>query len=81
MKGPRTGIISFNVGGVHPHDVAEILGESAIAIRAGNHCAQPLMNEMGIEGVARASFYLYNTAEEIGLLAEAVEKTKKVFGV
>ena len=81
VKGPRTGMISFNVGGVHPHDVAEILGESAIAIRAGNHCAQPLMNEMGIEGVARASFYLYNTAEEIGLLAEAVEKTKKVFGV
>jgi len=77
----RTAIISFNLDKVHPHDVAQILDENAIAIRSGNHCAQPLMNELGIEGVARASFYIYNNEEEIDKLANALEQAKKVFGV
>lgn len=78
---PRTAIISFNLNKVHPHDVAQILDENAIAIRSGNHCAQPLMNEMGIEGVARASLYIYNNEQEIDKLANALEQAKKVFGV
>lgn len=77
----RAGIISFNLQGVHPHDIAQILDENAIAIRSGNHCAQPLMQEMDIAGVARASFYIYNTKEEIDNLGEALMQAKKVFGV
>lgn len=80
-KGPRTGIISFNLNGVHPHDVASILDQRAIAIRSGNHCAQPLMREMGVEGVARASFYIYNTEQEIEELALGIEEAKKIFKV
>ncbi|MCR4335771.1 MAG: cysteine desulfurase [archaeon] len=80
-KGPKTGIISFNLKGVHPHDVAQILDEHAIAVRSGNHCAQPLMQEMGIKGLARVSFYLYNTKEEIEKLVTAIKQAKKVFGV
>src|SRR3989338_4232673 len=80
-KGPRTGIIPFNVKGVHPHDVSEILDGNGVIIRAGNHCAQPLMREIGVEGIARASFYLYNNAEEIERLASSVEEAKKTFGV
>ncbi len=79
--GPRTGIISFNIKGVHPHDVSEIMGQSGVIIRAGNHCAQPLMHEMEVEGVARASFYIYNTKEDIDLLADCAEQAKKVFRV
>ncbi|MCR4368662.1 MAG: aminotransferase class V-fold PLP-dependent enzyme, partial [archaeon] len=76
----RTGISSFNLKGVHPHDVAQILDNNAIAIRSGNHCAQPLLTEMKVEGVARASFYIYNTPEEINRLCKGVEEAKKVFG-
>ena len=79
-KGQRTGILPFNLNGVHPHDLSEIMGRNAVIIRAGNHCAQPLMREMGIEGVARASFYIYNTEEEIDLMARSVEQAKKIFG-
>ena len=79
--GERTGIIAFNLNNVHPHDVAGILDENAVAIRSGNHCAQPLMNEMGIQGVARASFYIYNTPEEIDRLVDGIIRAKKVFGV
>ncbi len=80
-KGPRTGIIPFNLKGVHPHDVASILDQRAVAIRSGNHCAQPLMREMGIEGVARASFYIYNSEDDIEELASGVEDAKKIFMV
>ncbi len=79
-KGPRTGIIPFNLEGVHPHDIASVLDRRAIAIRSGNHCAQPLMREMEIEGVARASFYIYNTLGEIEQLALGIEEAKKIFG-
>lgn len=79
-KGPRTGIIPFNLEGVHPHDIASVLDRMAVAIRSGNHCAQPLMREMGLEGVCRASFYIYNTPQEIGELALGIEEAKKIFG-
>ncbi len=80
-SGPRTGILPFNLNGVHPHDLSEIMSRNAVIIRAGNHCAQPLMREMGVEGVARASFYIYNTKEEIERMAKSIEDAKKVFGV
>jgi cysteine desulfurase/selenocysteine lyase len=76
----KVGIISFNIKGVHPHDVAGILDEEGIAVRSGNHCAQPLMRRLGIENTVRASFYLYNTKEEVDRLIEVLQKVKKLFG-
>jgi len=86
IYGPKTaedrgGIISFNVKGMHAHDLASLLDRDAIAIRGGHHCAMPLMKLLGIEGSARASFYLYNTMEEIDRLCESIEKAKGVFGI
>ena len=60
----RAGIVSFNVDGVHPHDVAQVLDSTAIAIRAGHHCCQPLMGRLGVAATNRASFYLYTIPEE-----------------
>jgi cysteine desulfurase/selenocysteine lyase len=80
-KGQKTGIISFNLDNIHPHDIATILDNKGIAIRTGNHCAQPLLNEIGTEAIARASFYIYNTTKDIDALAEGIEETKKIFGV
>ena len=76
----RVGVISFNVDGVHPHDVAGTLDEEGIAVRSGHHCAQPLMKRLGMDYAARVSFYLYNTKEEIDLTVRALEKAKKLFG-
>ncbi len=75
----RGGIISFNVDGIHAHDVAAYLGEQGICIRGGHHCAMPLAKLLGVSGTARASFYFYNTKEEIDLLVEALKKTKEFF--
>ena len=74
------GVISFNVDGVHPHDVAGMLDEEGIAIRSGHHCAQPLMSELSMDYTARISFYLYNSKEEIDLCVETLKKVKKIFG-
>lgn len=74
------GVISFNVVGVHPHDVAGMLDEQGIAVRSGHHCAQPLMHELSMDYAARMSFYLYNTKEEIDLCIETLKKVKKLFG-
>lgn len=74
------GVISFNVEGVHPHDVAGMLDEVGIAVRSGHHCAQPLMQELSMDYTARVSFYLYNTKEEIDLCVETLKKVKKIFG-
>jgi cysteine desulfurase/selenocysteine lyase len=74
-----TGILSFNVRGVHPHDVAAMLDEMGIAIRAGHHCAQPLMRSLGIEATARASFYIYNTADEVEVFVDALRQVIKKF--
>ena len=73
------GVTSFTLDGVHPHDVSQILDEQGIAIRAGHHCAMPLHEKFGIPATARASFYLYNTNEEVDKLVEAIYKVKHVF--
>jgi cysteine desulfurase/selenocysteine lyase len=76
----RAGIVSFNVGDVHPHDVAQILDIDGVAIRAGHHCTQPLMTRLGVAATNRASFYLYSLPEEIDRLVEGVKKAQKVLG-
>ncbi|HEY2327625.1 MAG TPA: cysteine desulfurase [Gaiellaceae bacterium] len=77
----RAGIVSFDVEGVHPHDVAQILDLDGVAIRAGHHCCQPLMARLGVVATNRASFYLYTVPEEIDRLAAGLLKVKDTFGV
>jgi cysteine desulfurase/selenocysteine lyase len=76
----RAGIVSFNVEGIHPHDVAQILDLEGVAIRAGHHCCQPLMGRLGVAATNRASFYLYTVPEEIDRLVEGLHKARKVLG-
>src|SRR5699024_8367928 len=78
-KDNRAGLITFNLTGVHPHDLATALDSEGIAVRAGHHCAQPLMKWCNAHSTARASFYLYNTKEEIDQFIESLEKTKEFF--
>ena len=73
------GVISFNIDGLHPHDVATALDYEGVAVRAGHHCAQPLINYLGIHSAVRASFYIYNTKEDCDKLIEAILKTKEFF--
>ncbi|PEI90339.1 cysteine desulfurase [Bacillus pseudomycoides] len=75
----RAGLVTFNIDEVHPHDVATVLDVEGIAVRAGHHCAQPLMKWLKASSTARASFYLYNTKEEIDAFVEALTKTKEYF--
>lgn len=75
----RAGLVTFNIDDVHPHDVATVLDAEGIAVRAGHHCAQPLMKWLNVSATARASFYLYNTEEEIDKLVAALVKTKEYF--
>ncbi|GGA99409.1 cysteine desulfurase [Macrococcus hajekii] len=75
----RAGLITFNLEGVHPHDLATALDSDGIAIRAGHHCAQPLMKWLNQSSTARASFYIYNTKEEIDILVDSLKKTKEFF--
>lgn len=79
-KQNRVGLVTFNLDDVHPHDVATVLDSKGIAIRAGHHCCQPLMRFFNVSSTARASFYLYNTEEEIDRLADALIQTKEFFG-
>ena len=72
-------VISFNINGVHPHDVASVLDNYGVCIRSGNHCAQPLLRFMGIDATCRASFYLYNTTEDVDKLVEALNKAYDIF--
>lgn len=72
-------VISFNIKGVHPHDVASILDTYGVCVRSGNHCAQPLMRYLGIDSTCRASFYLYNTKEDVDKLVEALKKAYEMF--
>ncbi|MBO4857246.1 MAG: SufS family cysteine desulfurase [Treponema sp.] len=76
----RPGIVTFTIDGVHPHDIASLLSEDHIAIRAGHHCAQPLQQYLGINASARASLYLYNTEEEIDIFLEKVAQLRKLSG-
>jgi cysteine desulfurase/selenocysteine lyase len=75
----RAGIVSFNLEGIHPHDVAQILDMQGVAIRAGHHCCQPLMQKLGVAATNRASFYLYTVPEEIDQLADGLHTVRKVF--
>jgi cysteine desulfurase / selenocysteine lyase len=75
----RAGLVTFNIDDVHPHDVATVLDAEGIAVRAGHHCAQPLMKWLNVSATARASFYLYNTEEDIDKLVAALKKTKEYF--
>jgi len=77
----RGAVVAFNVDNVHAHDVSQILDSEGVAIRAGHHCAMPLHSVLGISSTARASFYLYNTEEEVDVFIKAIHKVKKVFGV
>ncbi len=74
----RGGVIAFNMDGTHAHDVVSILDQHGVAIRAGHHCAMPLMRELGINGACRASFYIYNTVEEIHALIEALGAARRM---
>lgn len=76
----RAGLVTFNIDDVHPHDVATVLDAEGIAVRAGHHCAQPLMKWLKVSATARASFYLYNTEEEIDIFVKGLIKTKEYFG-
>ena len=75
----HSSVISFNIKGVHPHDVASILDSEKVCVRSGNHCAQPLMRYLGIDSTCRASFAFYNTKEDVDKLVNALEKAYNMF--
>ena len=77
---PKSAVVSFVIDGIHPHDLGTILDHEGVAIRAGHHCAMPLMDRFGVPGTARASFAFYNTHEEIDRLAAGIETARKLFG-
>jgi cysteine desulfurase/selenocysteine lyase len=76
----KTAIVSFTMDGIHPHDIGTFLDRAGIAVRAGHHCAQPLMDRLGLAATARASFGLYNTLDEIDALADALHAVREFFG-
>ena len=78
-KEKHSGVISFNINGVHPHDVASILDTEGVCVRSGNHCAQPLLRSMGIDSTCRASFYLYNTKDDVDNLVKGLNKAYDMF--
>ena len=85
LYGPRDaadkgGAVTFNYGDLHPHDLSQVLDAEGIAIRAGHHCAQPLMRELGVVATARASFYLYNRRDEVDALVDALGAADRIFG-
>jgi cysteine desulfurase/selenocysteine lyase len=76
----RGAVISFDLGHAHPHDVAEILGRHGVCVRAGHHCAQPLMKRLGVGASTRASFAVHNTREDVDRLVEALGEVDRIFG-
>ncbi len=82
LYGPEdaAGIVSFTMEGVHPHDIGTILDEEGVAIRAGHHCAQPLMEHLGVPATARASFGIYNDESDVAALLRGLERVKRIFG-
>ena len=82
LYGPEqsAGIVSFSMEGVHPHDIGTILDEENVAIRAGHHCAQPLMDHLGVSATARASFGIYNDEDDVAALVRGLERVKRIFG-
>ena len=82
VRAPGKGsIIAFSIKGIHPHDIATILDDDGVAIRAGHHCCQILHDKLGIPASARASIGVYNTKEDIDILSESINKCKKVFKI
>ena len=79
--GRRGGVVSFAIEGIHPHDIAELCDREAVCIRAGHHCAQPLMRCLGVGATARASFHVYNSRDEVDRLVDALVKAREVFGL
>ena len=77
----KGGVISFTLEGIHPHDIATILDEDGVAIRAGHHCCQILHDKLGLAATARASFGVYNTKDDIDQLSESLNKCKKIFNL
>jgi len=77
----REGLISFEIDGIHPHDISEILDRHGVAVRAGHHCAQPLMKRLGVNATTRASFAVYNTTEEVDRLIEGLHDARRIFGL
>lgn len=75
----RAGVVSFSVGEIHPHDVAAVLDEQNIAVRAGHHCTQPLMRALGVGATTRASFYVYNTRDDVDRLVDGIQAVQQVF--
>ena len=75
----RSGVISFDYKGIHPHDLATLIGRENVCTRAGHHCCQPLMKKLGRQGTTRASFYLYNSERDVDALAVALEKAGEIF--
>jgi cysteine desulfurase/selenocysteine lyase len=75
----RVGVVSFNLGDVHPHDLAQVLDQYGVAVRASHHCAQPLMRRLECTATARASFYLYNTHAEVDVLVSALQEAARYF--
>jgi cysteine desulfurase/selenocysteine lyase len=75
----RGGVISFAVADAHPHDVATILDEGGVSVRAGHHCAKPLLRELGVPATARASFYVYNTRDDVDALITGIERVRELF--
>jgi cysteine desulfurase/selenocysteine lyase len=76
----RSGVVSFTLEDVHPHDLATILDGEGVCIRAGHHCAQPLMRRLGVAATARASFYVYNDEEDVDALLAGIMKARDIFG-
>jgi cysteine desulfurase/selenocysteine lyase len=77
----RGGVISFNFGDIHPHDLATILDEDGVAIRSGHHCAQVLMEKLGVAATSRASFYIYNTKEEVDVFINSLDRARMIFRI
>ena len=77
----RSGVVSFSVDGVHPHDLATVLDERGVCIRAGHHCAQPLMRRLGVPATARASFWAYSEPADVDALVDGVRAAQRLFGV
>ena len=74
------GIVSFAIEGVHPHDIGTILDEEGVAIRAGHHCAQPLMEHLGVPATARASFGIYSNENDVAALVRGIDRVQRIFG-
>ena len=77
----RGGVVSFNIGDIHPHDLATIMNDHGVAIRSGHHCAQVLMERLDVAATSRASFYIYNTKEEVDTFIEALSEARRLFKI